>query len=93
MMRPRSQLSTQAALEAVIEDVIAGRIDVMDWWRPMARTTKPTRDDVTVKMDRSLVAKARYVADNKGISLAEYLTGAMLATVMKEFNLVAKEKP
>lgn len=57
------------------------------------RPATSTRDDIAVKIDRSLVAKARYVAENRRVTLAEYLTGAALPTVLKDFNLVAKEKP
>jgi hypothetical protein len=34
-------VSTRAALQAVIEEVIAGRIDVLDWWRAMAEKLNP----------------------------------------------------
>lgn len=59
----------------------------------VGRPAISTRDDVAVKIDRTLVAKARYVAENKRVSLAEYLSGAAQPTVLRDFNLVAKEKP
>lgn len=62
--------------------------------RPRAgRPATSERDDVTVKVDRSLVAKARYVAEIRGIPLAEYLTAAALATVEKDFTEAVKSGP
>ncbi len=63
----------------------------------MAKQRKPgrpatsTRDDVAVKIDRAVVAMARFVADNKKPrqSLAEYLSEALRPIVSKEFDQAA----
>ena len=62
--------------------------------RPMAkkagRPATSTRDDVAVKIDRVLAAKARFVAENRKISLAEYLTEALRGTVTRDFDKAAR---
>jgi hypothetical protein len=45
---------------------------------------------VAVKIDRGIVARARYVADIRGISLAEYLSEAVRATVDRDFSKAAE---
>ena len=47
------------------------------------------RDDVAVKLDRGIVARARYVADLRGVTLAEYLSEAVRAIVDRDFGKVA----
>jgi len=42
--------------------------------RPGAGRPKSDRDDISVKMDRKVVAKLQYLAKLEGVSLAEYLT-------------------
>lgn len=55
--------------------------------RPGAGRPKTSeRDDVTVRLDRQVAAQARYVAETRGISLAEYLTDALAPTVAKDFE-------
>lgn len=54
--------------------------------RPGAGRPKTSdRDDVTVRVDRSAVAQARQVAEARGVSLAEYLTGIIAGPVGKDF--------
>jgi hypothetical protein len=50
------------------------------------RPATSTRDDVVVKIDRGIVAKARYVADTRGIPLAEYLSEALRPVVGRDFD-------
>jgi hypothetical protein len=63
--------------------------------RPMAkkkagRPATSTRDDVVVKIDRSVVAQARFVAETRKIPLAEYLTEALRVVVRRDFDKTAK---
>ena len=58
----------------------------------MAKTKKAgrpatsNRDDVVVKVDRGVIAKARYVADSRRIPLAEYLSEVLRPTVGRDFD-------
>jgi hypothetical protein len=58
--------------------------------RPGAGRPKSERDDVTVKMDRGLVARARFVAEIRGVTLAEYLSEAVRPVVDRDFGKAAK---
>lgn len=53
---------------------------------------KTDRDDVTVKMDRTVVARARYVADIRGMTLAEFLTEGVRPFVDREFAKATEAK-
>jgi hypothetical protein len=50
-----------------------------------------TRDDVVIKADRALIAKAKYVAEMRGIPLAEYVTDVMKNQVERDFAKVVRE--
>jgi predicted HicB family RNase H-like nuclease len=50
------------------------------------RPAKSTREDVAVKIDKGLKAKAQCVADNRDVSLAEYLSEALRPIVGKDFD-------
>jgi hypothetical protein len=57
------------------------------------RTGRPPtseRDDIVVKLDRALAAQARYIAETRGISMAEYLTAALQPIVSKDFQQATK---
>jgi hypothetical protein len=54
------------------------------------RPARSTRDDVAVKIDRGLKAKAQYVADSRGVPLAEYLSEAPRPIVGKDFDRAAR---
>lgn len=58
--------------------------------RPGAGRPKTDRDDMSVKMDRAIVARARFVAELRGITLAEYLTEAVRPIVEKDFEKASK---
>jgi hypothetical protein len=50
-----------------------------------------TRDDVSVKLDRALVARARFVADLRGQSIAEYLSETLRPSVDRDFGKATRE--
>ena len=58
--------------------------------RPGSGRPKGERDDITVKLERSIVARARYVADIRGITLAEYLSESLRPVVDRDFAKAAK---
>ena len=64
--------------------------------RPVARpkrTGRPAtsdRDDVVVKIDKQVAAKARYVAAMRDIPLAEYLTEMVRGLVDRDFERSTK---
>ena len=64
--------------------------------RPVARpkrTGRPptsTRDDVVVKIDKHVAAKARYVAATRDIPVAEYLTELVCGLVDRDFERATK---
>jgi len=58
--------------------------------RKAGRPATSTRDDVVVKLDRAIVAKARYVAESKRVPLAEYLSEALRPIVGKDFERTAR---
>ena len=53
--------------------------------RQGAGRPKTVRDDISVKIDRSVAAKAMYLARLKGLTLAEYLTEKVRPDVEREF--------
>jgi hypothetical protein len=55
------------------------------------RQAKPRRDDVAVKIDRTLADKARFAASRRGITLAEYLTGLLRQSVERDFAKALRE--
>ncbi|MDB5349197.1 MAG: hypothetical protein JWN86_444 [Planctomycetota bacterium] len=60
---------------------------------PRSGAGRPTsgRDDVAVKMDRAIVARGRYVAEIRGLSLAEYLSESVRAVVDRDFERTVRE--
>lgn len=52
---------------------------------------KTDRDDVAVKIDRTVVDKAKLVASRKGVSLAEYVTELIRGPVEKGFSQAVRE--
>lgn len=59
----------------------------------MPRPKKETaaRDDVTVKIDRTVYRLAGAVAAFRNQTLAEYLTGVLQPIVAKDFDNLSKE--
>ena len=52
----------------------------------MGRPPTSTRDDVVIKIDRTVAAKARFIASTRSISLAEYVTVVARAAVDRDFD-------
>jgi hypothetical protein len=46
---------------------------------------KTERDDVTVKLDRSIVSRAKIIAAARGLTLAEYLSDLTRGLVDRDF--------
>jgi hypothetical protein len=59
--------------------------------REGAGRPKSPRDDVSVKIDRAVVAKMQYVARLKGLTLAEFATETLRPIIDKEFARTSKE--
>jgi hypothetical protein len=61
----------------------------------MARKRTPPekgkRDDVAVKIDRTLADKAKLVASRRGLTLAEYLTELNRPAIERDFAKVIRE--
>jgi hypothetical protein len=56
----------------------------------MGRPPTSDRDDIAVKLDRNVAADARYIAEKRSMSLAEYLTELVRPMVAKDFQQVTK---
>jgi hypothetical protein len=50
------------------------------------------RDDISVKFDRRVAARARFVAENRGLTLAEYLSEIVRPIVERDFEQTLKEE-
>ena len=48
------------------------------------------RNDIAVKLDRSVAAQARYIAETRGVSMAEYLTAVLTPIVARDFQNATK---
>jgi hypothetical protein len=55
------------------------------------RPKRSERDDVTVKVDRTLVGKAKLIATHRGISVAELLTEMLLAPVDRAYAQMLRD--
>jgi hypothetical protein len=54
----------------------------------MAKAGRPKsseRDDVTVKIDRGIVSKAKMIASARSVPLAEYLSELLRSPVIRDF--------
>lgn len=58
--------------------------------RPGSGRPKSNRDDVTVKLDRSIAARAHFVAKARGMTLAEYLSEITKGVVDRDFDQEAR---
>ena len=54
--------------------------------RSGAGRPKGERDDIAVKIDRGVAARARFVAETRGLTLAEYLSEAIRPIVERDFS-------
>ena len=68
-------------------------MDVTQGTGPMARVKgkKSERDDVAVKVDRTLVGMARLIATQRGLSVAELLSSLLDAPIRKAYTVMLKE--
>jgi hypothetical protein len=57
----------------------------------MGRPKTSLRDDVTVKIDRRLATRAKFVASLRGIPLAELVSDMLTTPVDKAFAQAGKE--
>ncbi|MGZ3388385.1 MAG: hypothetical protein ACXVB2_00125 [Isosphaeraceae bacterium] len=48
------------------------------------------REDIVVKLNRAVAADARWIAEKRGISMAEYLTEALRPIVARDFQQATK---
>jgi hypothetical protein len=74
------------AVATMVEDRPVAKNVAHGGTRPGAgRPRTSERDDVTVRLDRAIAAKARYVAEVRGVSLAEYLSEITDGQVGRDF--------
>jgi hypothetical protein len=57
---------------------------------PVVGRKRINRDDKTVKLDRAVVHKAKFIADIRGQSLAEYLTEIVKPIVDRDWPKALK---
>lgn len=60
----------------------------------VARKGRPKsseRDDVTVKLDRTIVSRAKLIAADEGVSLAEYLSTALGPVVERAYGKLVRK--
>lgn len=55
------------------------------------RPKSSQRNDVTAKVDSGVVTKAKFVADTRGIPLAEYLSELLRGPVDRDFARAVKQ--
>jgi hypothetical protein len=53
---------------------------------------RSNRDDITVKVDRKVAARARFVAESRGLTLAEYFSEILRPVVERDFERTLKEE-
>jgi hypothetical protein len=59
--------------------------------RPGRGRPKTNRDNISVKMDRTLAAKAQCLARLKGITLAEFISESVRSKVERDFTKACRE--
>jgi hypothetical protein len=61
--------------------------------KPMARVRgkKSERDDVAVKVDRSIVGKSRMIATHQGVSVAELLSSLLASPIDRAYATMLRE--
>jgi len=55
------------------------------------RSEGTKRDDIAVKIDRTIGDKAKFVAARKGTTMAEYVSGLLKGPVERDFDKAIKE--
>ena len=59
--------------------------------KPKGRPRTSERDDVTVRLDRAIVAKAKVIAARRDVSLAELLSEMVRETVDQSYDKMVEE--
>lgn len=59
--------------------------------KEMGRPPKPQGEGKTVRLDPSLVAKARAVANDRGQTIGDYFLDISLATVNRDYAAMLRE--
>jgi hypothetical protein len=59
--------------------------------KPKGRPKTSERDDVTVKLDRALVGKAKLIATHRGVPVAELLSDLAKGPVDKAYAVMLRE--
>lgn len=59
--------------------------------KKMGRPKSSDRDDVSIKFDRQLARKARQVALDKGVPMAEYLSELGRPTIEKDYAALLRK--
>lgn len=59
--------------------------------REGAGRPRSKRDDVAVKIDRTLVSMAKFVANRRGVTLAEFVTDMLRPGVEREWGKEVKK--
>lgn len=59
--------------------------------KPKGRPKRSDRDDVAVKVGRTIVGKAKLVATHRGVSVAELLTDLLAAPVDRAYVAMVRE--
>jgi hypothetical protein len=61
--------------------------------KPVARSKRPSEDNpptVPIKVDRHIAAKAKIVASDLGIDLAQYVSDALRPIVERDWSKIVK---
>lgn len=58
--------------------------------RGRGRPRTSTRDDIAVKLDRTVAAQARYIAETRNSSLAAYISETLRPVVARDFQRAPK---
>jgi hypothetical protein len=65
--------------------------DTMVKAKPKGRPKRSERDDVTVKIDRALVGKAKLIATHQGVPVAELLSDLVKGPLDKTYAMMLRE--
>lgn len=57
---------------------------------PVTRSDKPKREDKAVKIARDLATKAKVIAETRGLTIAEYLSGLLRPHIEKDWPRAVK---
>lgn len=66
-------------------------VEAVDVPKAKGRPKRSERDDITVKVDRTIVGRARTLASYRGVSVAELISEALRAPLSKMWNEMVRE--